>query len=304
MNNPGDANQITREYLDNILFEQRLIDTEIPDLSFELYGKQFSTPIMTPAFSHMGPYGEGRLSGLQEYSKACAEMNAVNWLGMSENDGFDQVMEMGAQTIRIVKPYRDREKVFDQLRYGEAKGALAVGIDIDHTIGSNGKYDVVIGEEMECQSLDMLKEYIAATSLPFILKGVLSVSDAAKCAELGIKGIVVSHHHGRLPFAIAPLMVLPEIRRELEGTDVKIFVDCHIDSGFDAFKALALGADAVSVGRAMIPALQEEGVDGVKKYFGKMQEELSMAMAFTGIKSLNDMTPDVLWNRITGKKLV
>ena len=156
---------------------------------------------------------------------------------------------------------------------------------------------------MMCQSQKMIQEYVEATHLPFIIKGVLSVKDAALCAEAGVKGIVVSHYHGRLPFAVPPLMVLPDICSELKGTGIKIFVDCHIDTGFDAFKALALGADAVCVGRAIIPEMQKNGVEGVKKYLTQMSEELAMAMAFTNISSLNYMDRTVLWSKMTGKRI-
>ncbi len=85
------------------------------------------------------------------------------------------------------------------------------------------------------------------TKLPFVVKGVLSVSDAVNCAEIGAKAIIVSHHHGRIPYAVPPMMVLPEIKDALAGTDVKIIVDCGIASGANVFKAIALGADAASM---------------------------------------------------------
>ena len=69
-----------------------------------------------------------------------------------------------------------------------------------------------------------------------MVKGVLSEEEAVKCADLGAKAIIVSHHHGRLPYAVPPLMVLPSIKKALEGRDVKIFVDCGIASGADVWK--------------------------------------------------------------------
>lgn len=121
---------------------------------------------------------------------------------------------------------------------------MAVGMDIDHCFYGNGGYDVVCGLLMHAKTLEQLRQYVSTSAVPFIVKGVLSVQDAEKCAQAGVKGILVSHHHGIMPYSVPPLMVLPEIRRAV-GNDMKIFVDCGIESGMDVFKALALGADAV-----------------------------------------------------------
>ncbi len=286
--------QSTREYLDSIFVEERLIDSGVPSLEMELFGKTFSSPIMTPAFSHMKNCAPGQQDGMIEYSKAMKELNQVNWIGMGENDEFERVAQTGARTVKIVKPYADRAKIFDQIAFAEAHGALAVGIDIDHSFSNDGRYDVVVGEKMTGQSSQDIAELARSTKLPFIVKGVLSVSDAQKCAECGVAGIVVSHHHGRMPYAIPPLMVLPDIA-EAVGGSMKIFVDCCMDTGSDAFKALALGADAVCVGRAMMPALQHDGCKGVVDYVTKMNDELRMMMAFTGFRKTTEIEDSVLW---------
>ena len=132
--------------------------------------------------------------------------------------------------------------------------------------------------------------------LPFIVKGVLSVSDAMKCLAAGAAGIVVSHHHGRLAYAVPPLQILPEIVKAIDG-HMKIFVDCCIESGVDAYKALALGADAVCVGQALIPDLKESGHQGVTDKINKLTDELKYAMAYTGVKSMDAFDSSVIWHR-------
>lgn len=286
--------QNTRDYLDSIFVEERLIDSVVPSLEMELFGEKFSSPIMTPAFSHMKTFAPGQGDGMIEYSKAMRELNQVNWIGMGENDEFERVAQTGARTVKIVKPYADRSKILDQIAYAEAHGALAVGIDIDHIFSNSGGYDVVLGEKMTGQTAEDLAQLAEATALPFIVKGVLSVSDALKCAKSKAAGIVVSHHHGRMPYAIPPLMVLPDIVKAVDG-EMKIFVDCSIDTGSDAFKALALGADAVCVGRAVMPSLQQGGCKGVIDYVSRMNDELRMMMAFTGFASLGEINDSVLW---------
>ena len=146
------------------------------------------------------------------------------------------------------------------------------------------------------QTKEDIRSYVEAADLPFIVKGVLSVSDALKCAEAGAKGIVISHHRGRMPFAIPPLMVLPEIKKALgDDCGMELFVDCGISSGADAYKALAMGAKAVSVGRAIMPGLASEGTEGVKKYVTAMNQELATIMGYTGVSTVNDFAPDTLW---------
>lgn len=279
----SDANEITARYLDSILFEERLIDSEKADLTTTLFGETFSSPVLTPAFSHLGKYGDRELTGLEEYSIAAKEKNILNFVGMMENEMFGNIIRANEKTVRIVKPYADNAKVIDQLQFAYEVGAFAVGMDIDHIFGMDG-YDVVVGEEMAAQTMDMLHTYVTSVEIPFIVKGVLSVSDAIKCEAIGAKGIIVSHHHGRLPYAVPPMMVLPEIKEALRGKGITIMVDCGLSTGSDIYKALALGADAAAVGRSMLPHLEKGGVEGVKKYLDEVDDELRFVMSSTGFK--------------------
>lgn len=290
----SDANEINERYMDSILFEQRLIDSVKADISTTIFGEEFSMPVMMPAFSHLGAFNTRDLTGLEEYSIAAKECNILNFCGMMENDLFQKIMDTGAKTVRIVKPYADNGKVRDQLQYAEAAGAFGVGMDIDHIFGTTG-YDIVMGEEMAAQTSDMLRSYVESVKIPFIVKGVLSVADAIKCSEIGAKGIIVSHHHGRLPYAVPPMMVLQDIKEELKGKDIAIIVDCGITSGSDVFKALALGADAAAVGRSMIPFLEKDGVAGVKEYIESVGKELRFVMSATGFSKVSEINESVLY---------
>ena len=290
----SDANDITARYMDSILIEERLIDSVKADVKTRLLGADFSMPVLTPAFSHLGNYDGRKYNGLEEYSIAAKECNVLNFVGMMENDLFKKIVDTGAKTVRIVKPYADNAKVRDQLKYAEDVGAFGVGMDIDHIFGTTG-YDIVIGEEMAAQTTDMLRSYVESTKLPFVVKGVLSVADAVKCAEIGAKAIIVSHHHGRLPYAVPPMMVLPKIKEALKGTGVQIFVDCGIASGADVYKALALGADAAAVGRSMLPSLEKDGVQGVSKFLTDVSNELRFIMSSTGFAHVKDIDSSALW---------
>ncbi len=282
----SDANEITARYMDSILIKERLIDSVVADTSSEFFGTGFASPVMTPAFSHLKEFNGRNLTGLEEYSIAAKELNILNFVGMMENDMFARIAATGAKTVRIVKPYGDNAKVRDQMRFAEDHGAFGIGMDIDHIFGNDG-LDVVIGEQMAVQTSDMIRSYIESTSLPFFIKGVLSEEEAVKCADLGAKAIIVSHHHGRLPYAVPPMMILPSIKKALEGRDVKIIVDCGISSGADVYKCLALGADAAAVGRSMLPSLEEGGVEGVSKFIRGVNDELRFIMSCTGFASVD-----------------
>lgn len=293
-NRSSDANEITQKYMDSILIEERIIDSVLADTSIEFLGGNFSMPVMMPAFSHLGNLNGRELTGLEEYSLAAKNKNILNFCGMMENDMFEKIMATGASTVRIVKPYDDNGKVRDQMKFAEDKGAFAIGMDIDHIFGETG-LDVCVGEKMAVQTSDMIRSYVESTKLPFIVKGVLSVKDALICANAGVAAIIVSHHHGRMPYAIPPMMILPDIKEALEGTGVRIIVDCGIASGADVYKALALGADACAVGRAMLPSLEKDGIAGVEGFLDKAGNELRYIMSNTGFAKVADIDDSALW---------
>ena len=290
-----DVNEYTRQYLDSILIEQRIIDSVLPSIETEIFGEKFSSPIMTPAFSHLKALGADRESAMVEYARAAKELNILNWVGMEPDNLMGEILATGAKTVRIIKPFADHQKILDQIRFAEEHGAFAVGIDSDHVYGNDGKYDVVDGEQMGPVMLEDIMKYVESTSLPFVIKGVLSVEDALKCDSCGVAGIVVSHHSGRLSSAVPPLMVLPDIIDSVGESGMAVFVDCHIDNGIDAFKAIALGADAVSVGRAIMKPLVEEGTEGVVKKIRLMNEELITVMGYTGSRTVRDIEDSMLW---------
>ena len=173
-----------------------------------------------------------------------------------------------------------------------------MGMDIDHSFNGKGYPDQVVGMDMLPVSMQELKAFVQATKLPFIVKGVLSVQDAVKCAEAGVRGILISHHHGIMPCAVPPLMALPRIRAAV-GDAMDIFVDCGIESGEDVFKCLALGAKAVCVGRACLPAFREKGAEGVNAYVQGMHDQLRAMMARTCSHTLRDIPNNTLWNMAT-----
>lgn len=286
MTKPGDSIQINRQYLDSLQVEGRLVGAEKPSTRFEFLGKTFETPIMTAALSHLD------LCGMAEGAR---QAGAPVSIGMGDNEELGKVLATGAQVMKIIKPYADPEEILSRIAYAEANGAMAVGMDIEHAPNvENAEDSVVAGFQMKLPTIEELKRYIGSTKLPFFIKGAYSAADARKCLEIGCAGMILSHHNGLLRYAVPPVRLLKGIR-EAVGEELLVIVDGGMESGFDAFKALALGADAVTVGRALMPPLKDEGAEGVRKTLSAMTGQLQAMMLRTGTRDLKHIDPSVIW---------
>ncbi|MBU1440659.1 MAG: alpha-hydroxy-acid oxidizing protein [Gammaproteobacteria bacterium] len=143
-------------------------------------------------------------------------------------------------------------------------------------------------------TLQDLEWLLAQTTLPVWIKGVLHAGDAAVLATSGACGLIVSNHGGRtLDGAPSSLQMLPAIRAAVPPRFPLLF-DGGVRSGADAFKAIALGADAVMVGRLQVYALSVAGALGVAHMIKLMREELEASMAFAGCATLEEVRADCL----------
>jgi isopentenyl diphosphate isomerase/L-lactate dehydrogenase-like FMN-dependent dehydrogenase len=288
----SDSDKITRDYFDSLLLETRYVDSTLPSTRLTLFGESFDTPIMTAALSHLD---NSAPDGMAVYARAAALSHTLHWVGMGEDRELERVISTGARTVKIIKPHADNKLIFHKIEHAVQTGCIAVGMDIDHAFNGSGGYDNVFGLPMKAKSAEELADFVQAAGVPFIVKGVLSSRDAEKCLKAGCAGLVVSHHHGMMPYSVPPLMVLPDILSATGGS-VPVFVDCGIESGMDAYKCLALGAAAVSVGRHLMPLLKK-GPEAVAARIGEMTAELAGVMARTGVASLADMDASIIHKR-------
>jgi len=137
---------------------------------------------------------------------------------------------------------------------------------------------------------------VAASPLPVLLKGILHPEDALQAVGCGAAGVIVSNHGGRtLDTVVTTAAALPGIARAVDR-QVPVLVDGGVRRGTDVLKALALGADAVLIGRPVVHALATAGAQGVAHVIRLLRDELEIAMALTGCATLADITPDVLFN--------
>jgi L-lactate dehydrogenase (cytochrome) len=171
------------------------------------------------------------------------------------------------------------------------------GHDVNRNAGAARAIGSFIDSGLSWKDLPWFR---SITSLPIVLKGVQCGEDAVLAYQHGVNGIVVSNHGGRqLDFARSAIEVLPEVMDALRGinadlTKFEVYIDGGIRRGTDIFKALALGARAVGIGRPFLFAMSTYGEDGVKHAIQILRDEFEMVMRLMGTPTLRDIKPQML----------
>lgn len=288
----GSSPRITRQYIDSLTIEIRAIDSVEASTEMKLFGEVFATPVMTAPLSGLGGIWPNPMVEVAQGAKAAG---AVMWVGIGDGEELKTIIETGAKTVKIVKPYRDRDLIFAKIAEAEKYGAFAVGMDTIFGFGGKSMDSLIRSDLMSPKTLSDIQSFVKATKLPFILKGILSEQDAYKAMEAGVAAIVVSHHGGNMiDYAVPPLKILPRIAKLVDGK-IPILVDSGIERGTDVFKALALGANGVLLGRSVMAGLAVEGAEGVRKIIAGTNEELRRVMSLTGCSTLTEIDPALIW---------
>ncbi len=286
-----------REKINEIKVNLDTIIEEAPiDTSIELFGQKFSLPVFAAPIGAL-PMNYGEQHTDLSYSKAiiggCIEAGTIGFTGDGAKDEFYEgplgvIGDNDGMGIPTIKPWKNPE-ILRKIKMAEEKKVLAVAIDID----AAGLLLLKLqGKPVATKSVEELKELVAATHLPIILKGIMTVEGAKKALEAGVYGIVVSNHGGRvLDHTSATIEALPGIAAAVGGK-LKIFIDGGFRNGIDVFKALALGADAVLIGRPYGVSAYGGDQEGVALYTKKLQMELEETMTMTGCHSLKDINRD------------
>jgi len=193
--------------------------------------------------------------------------------------------------VQIIKP-RSQDAIKAFIEKAEAARCAAVGVDVD----GQGSYAMnAHAQPVFRKSAAELRELASFSSLPFVVKGLMCVEDAEAAVEAGAKVIVVSNHGGRvLDCTPGTAEVLPAIAARLRGKAV-IVADGGVRTGYDALKMLALGADAVLVGRDLVRAAVGGGADAVRSQMEMLAADLAKAMKMTGVASLAEISAELLW---------
>jgi isopentenyl diphosphate isomerase/L-lactate dehydrogenase-like FMN-dependent dehydrogenase len=280
-------------------FNMRLVhEVKEPETATTLLGKTISLPVLAAPIGGVSFNMGGKVSE-EEYIKAivqgCLAKGTLGCSGDGVPDfihqaGFSAIRAAGGMGIPFIKPWEDQE-LFAKLEKAQETGADIIGMDID----AAGLVTLrKMGRPVSPKSLVELKKIRAAVSGRFILKGVMTVDDALLAAEAGVDAIVVSNHGGRvLDFAPGAADVLPKISSAVKGK-MAIIADGGVRSGGDVLKLLALGADAVMIGRPFAVAAVGGLREGVEQYLEKIRIELTQCMVLTGTESVAAVDPGIL----------
>ena len=275
-----------------------ICDNKPVDLSFEVFGKMFKYPVFA------APIGAMKLHYGDKYDdlgyndilvSACADAGIAAFTGDGTNPDVmaaatRAIGQKDGRGIPTIKPW-DINTLKEKFALVKEAGPFAAAMDID---AAGLPFLKNLTPPAGSKSVEELKEIVAEAGVPFIIKGVMTVKGALKAKEAGAAAIVVSNHGGRvLDQCPATAEVLEEIASAV-GSDMKVFVDGGIRSGVDVFKALALGADAVLIGRPFVTAVYGGGAEGVDAYTARLAAELSDTMAMCGAHSLDEITRDMV----------
>lgn len=281
-----------------------LVDVSRCDTSTSVLGTPIKMPILVaPSAYHRMAHPEGECATVQGASASGTLMIAST----DATRSLEEIAQASAAPRWFqLYLYPTREIAARLVQRAEEAGYRAIVLTVDLATLGNRERDQrnqmalpppplvranfvdyeVEGHAWSVLTWDDVDWLRSITKLPIILKGVLAAEDALLALEHGISAIVVSNHGGRqLDSSVTSIEMLPEIVEAVAGR-CEIYVDGGIRRGTDVFKALALGARAVLVGRPVIWGLAANGPQGVQRVLAILHAELERAMALTGCPAL------------------
>jgi 4-hydroxymandelate oxidase len=282
-------------FFKTIALKLRTLDAKPADTKTKLFGQEILTPIIAGAMSN--PRIKGMKDPLSEWAEGVKAAGTIMGVGTSASDEFRKVVGTGVPTYRISKPFKDRRKIYSEIEEAEEGGAIAVGVDIDFAQGGKSGEKTFFSEEVAPLSSEELADLIRESKLPFVVKGILHEDDAGKALKAGAKAIVVSNHRAMVLDSCAhALEVLPSIKKVV-GQDLTLLADGGFMRGGDVLKALALGADGVLVGQALLLALVAGKAEAVRDMILEMTAQLQRAMTLTGCLDVHSIDKSILVTR-------
>ncbi len=305
------------------LMPRVLVDVSRLDTATTVLGAELPHPVVVaPTAFHRLAHPEGEA----ETARGAAAADAVFTLSSLSNTPLEDVAAAAGRRWFQLYVFRDRAVTRDLVERAEAAGYEAILLTVDAPILGRRERDVrnrfalpdglriacvpegdvgapaggsglaayfatMLDASLEWNDLEWL---CSITDLPVAVKGVLRADDAARAAGAGAAGVVVSNHGGRqLDTSPATIDALPAIADALGG-ELSLLLDSGVRRGTDVIKALALGANAVLVGRPVLWALAGGGAVGVERALAMLLAETREAMALSGARSLAELTPDLL----------
>lgn len=303
-----------------------LNDVSNVDTSIHLFGKTYPTPLLfapvgmngmvhdegelavVRAAQHLNiPYIQSTVSTYALEEVAEAAPTATKWFQLywstneeiafsmatrAEAAGFEAIV-LTIDTVMLGWREEDMRNQFSPLKLGYAKGNYMNDPVFTASLPDDSFESYVQGVLQNVfhptLNWEHVRELKRRTNLPILLKGILHAEDAKLAIDNGIDGIIVSNHGGRqLDGVIGSLDALPAIVEIVNG-QIPIILDSGVYRGMDALKALALGADAVAIGRPFVYGLALDGQQGVEKVMTNLYDELKVSIALAGVTSVKGL---------------
>ena len=314
----------TRAVFDSIMLKPRMmVDVSERDLSTTVLGQRISLPVMLdPAGNHGAAHSEGELAT----AKAAGAMGTVMVLSSHASRTLEDVAQVATGNIWFQQYFfKDRELTLEMVNRAEEAGYSALCLTLDAKIKPKrernlrnnyvgpaspnyaqldlGTHAWKFGADAPAGPSDIRDvattwpdlDWLASnTNLPLVVKGIMVGEDGRQSAEHGAKGIIVSNHGARyLDTTFATIEVLPEVVEAVDGR-AEVYMDGGIRRGSDIFKALALGARAVLMGRPLFWGLAVDGEDGVVSVLNILHDELDATMGMCGKTTIDSIGMDSL----------
>lgn len=310
-------------YSHYLLRPRRLVDVSHVDMTTELFGTKWPTPIVIdPVGSQKAFHPEGEIA----VARAARARNTLQILSTVTTSSVEEVTKARGAPIWYQLYPTNRWDVTQKLvKRAEAAGCPTLVFTVDNLVGRNTETQTLFRrmDSRQCSNChgadadayylrkpmfdgidpkgltrgsltltwDAVRKLKDLTSMKLVIKGIQTAEDAVLCLENGADGIIVSNHGGRAEESgRAAIDCLPEVIQAV-GSRVPVLVDGGIRRGTDIFKALALGARAVGIGRPYIWGLSAFGQPGVEQVLEILSRELELVMEQCGTRSLREIGP-------------
>ncbi|XP_043525277.1 peroxisomal (S)-2-hydroxy-acid oxidase GLO5 [Frieseomelitta varia] len=298
------------------------------DLTTTILGERISMPLgVAPAAMQRMAHPEGECAN----ARAAQEAGTIYILSTISTSSIEEVAEAAPDAIKWFQLYiyKDRNVTLNLVSRAERAGFKALLLTVDAPLFGDRRLDIknkfslpshlrlrnfegeLSSKINNAESGSGLNEYVtnlfdasltwndikwlkSITKLPLILKGILTPQDALLAIEYGASAIVVSNHGARQIDTIpASIEALSEITKAVDGR-IEVYMDGGVRQGIDVFKALALGAKMVFVGRPMLWGLTCDGKNGARAVLEVFRKEIDVAFALSGCATVNDVTRDMV----------
>jgi isopentenyl diphosphate isomerase/L-lactate dehydrogenase-like FMN-dependent dehydrogenase len=302
---------------------RRLVDVRRIDMSVELFGKRWPTPIViAPTGGNRAFHPEGAVA----VARAARAKNHLQMLSNHANTGIEDAIEARGEPVWFqLYPRYDWEVTKAMVRRVEAAGCPAIALTVDNTMGSNREtvkrwsklddrecslchtteYPESLRTRPMFDGLDIPEsndyarsvdwEFVRrlrdTTATKLLIKGIVRGDDAELAVDNGVDGIIVSNHGARaVATGRSTIECLPEVVAAVRGR-IAVLIDSGFRRGTDFFKALALGADAVCIGRPYLWGLASFGQQGVEAVLDILRAEVELVMRQAGATSIDRIEP-------------